>query len=115
VIEISQPLENLDWIPRPRLLALHRLGVDKVEDLLTHFPRRYEDRQQVPDFPAEESEKPMCVCGEVVKDRRDGVESASGLPLVQSTLRPENDRDWPSDRGLRKAASAGKAHLHGSP
>ena len=67
MIEISQPLENLDWIPRPRLLALHRLGVDKVEDLLTHFPRRYEDRQQFPDFPAEESEKPMCLCGEVVK------------------------------------------------
>jgi ATP-dependent DNA helicase RecG len=67
VIEFSQALAELDWIPRPRLLALHRLGVDTVEDLLTHFPRRYEDRHEFPDFPADESETPMCLCGVVVK------------------------------------------------
>jgi ATP-dependent DNA helicase RecG len=67
VIEISQSLADLAWIPRPRVLALHRLGIDTAEDLLTHFPRRYEDRQQFPDFPSEESDKPICLCGEVVK------------------------------------------------
>ena len=69
MIEISQPIAELEWIPRPRVLALHRLGVETVGDLLTHFPRRYEDRHQFPDFPAEESDKPMCLCGEVTKTR----------------------------------------------
>lgn len=64
---ISQSLEELDWIPRPRLLALRRLGIEKVEDLLTHFPRRHEDRTEFPHFPREESEIPVCLCGEVTK------------------------------------------------
>jgi ATP-dependent DNA helicase RecG len=64
---LSRPLEELNWIPRPRLLALRRLGIETVEDLLTHFPRRHEDRHQFPHFPREESDVPICLCGEVVK------------------------------------------------
>jgi len=66
-MEISQPLVELDWIPRPRSLALHRLRIETVEDLLTHFPRRHEDRHQFPEFPREESDFPICLCGEVTK------------------------------------------------
>jgi len=64
---ISQPLEEFSWIPRPRLLALRRLGIETVEDLLTHFPRRHEDRTEFPHFPREESDVPICLCGEVIK------------------------------------------------
>ncbi len=66
-MEISQPLEELDWIPRPKILALRRLGITTAEDLLTHFPRRHEDRHQFPQFPREESETPICLSGEVIK------------------------------------------------
>jgi ATP-dependent DNA helicase RecG len=66
-MEVSQPLEELDWIPRPKILALRRLGITTVEDLLTHFPRRHEDRHQFPRFPREESDTPICLCGEVIK------------------------------------------------
>jgi ATP-dependent DNA helicase RecG len=64
---LSMTLEELGWIPRPRLLALRRLGIETVEHLLTHFPRRHEDRTEFPNFPREESETPICLCGEVVK------------------------------------------------
>ena len=66
-MEISQPLSEIEWIPRPRLTALRRLGIERVEDLLTHFPRRHEDRHEFPGFPREESDVPVCLCGEVVK------------------------------------------------
>ncbi len=66
-IAISQSLDQLEWIPRPKLLALRRLGIERVEDLLTHYPRRHEDRHQFPHFPREESDTPICLCGEVVK------------------------------------------------
>jgi ATP-dependent DNA helicase RecG len=66
-IAISLSLEELNWIPRPKLLALRRLGIETVEDLLTHFPRRHEDRTEFPQFPREESDVPICLCGEVVK------------------------------------------------
>jgi ATP-dependent DNA helicase RecG len=66
-IAFSQSLEELNWIPRPKILALRRLGIEAVEDLLTHFPRRHEDRTEFPKFPREESDVPICLCGEVVK------------------------------------------------
>src|SRR5262245_4611134 len=64
---ISTKLEDLSWIPRPRLLALRRLGIETTEDLLTHFPRRHEDRTEFPQFPREETDTPVCLCGEVIK------------------------------------------------
>jgi len=66
-MEISQHLEELDWIPRPKILALRRLGIATAEDLLTHFPRRHEDRHQFPEFPCDESDVPICLSGEVIK------------------------------------------------
>jgi len=62
-----QPLDELSWISRPRLLALRRLGMETVEDLLTHFPRRHEDRTEFPTFPRDESDISICLCGEVIK------------------------------------------------
>jgi REP element-mobilizing transposase RayT len=67
VTNVSTKLEDLSWIPRPRLLALRRLGIETTEDLLTHFPRRHEDRTEFPHFPREETDGPMCLCGEVTK------------------------------------------------
>ena len=64
---ISTKLEDSSWIPRPRLLALRRLGIETTEDLLTHFPRRHEDRTEFPQFPREETNTPVCLCGEVIK------------------------------------------------
>src|SRR5438067_3938434 len=66
-MEVSQPLEKLDWIPRPKILALRRLGITTAEQLLTHFPRRHEDRSVFPSFPREESDTPVCLSGDVVK------------------------------------------------
>src|SRR3954449_7680953 len=67
MISVSTKLEDLSWIPRPRLLALRRLDIETTEDLLTHFPRRHEDRTEFPEFPREESDVPICLCGEVIK------------------------------------------------
>jgi RecG-like helicase/REP element-mobilizing transposase RayT len=64
---VATKLEDLTWIPRPRLLALRRLGIETTEDLLTHYPRRHEDRTEFPQFPREETEAPICLCGEVTK------------------------------------------------
>jgi ATP-dependent DNA helicase RecG len=69
MIQLLQPLAELEWIPRPKLTALRRLGIETVEDLLTHYPRRYENRSEFAGFPREESDNPILLCGEVVKTR----------------------------------------------
>ncbi|MDP9100138.1 MAG: DEAD/DEAH box helicase [Verrucomicrobiota bacterium] len=69
MIQYSQSLNELEWIPRPKLAALRRLEIETVEDFLTHYPRRYEDRTHFAPFPREESETPILLCGEVGKTR----------------------------------------------
>jgi RecG-like helicase/REP element-mobilizing transposase RayT len=88
MIQFSQPLAELDWIPRPRLTALRRLEIETVEDLLTHFPRRYEDRTKFAEFPHEESEAPILLCGEVVKTRL--VRFGGWKKIFEATLEETN-------------------------
>lgn len=66
-MELSTPLKTLEWLAPPRLRQLERVGLLTVEDLLTHFPKRYEDRNQFDRFPQGETEHPVCVCGLVKK------------------------------------------------
>ena len=68
-MDLDTTLEELSWIPRPRILALHRLGIACVRDLLTHYPRRYENRVEFPSFPRDQTVDPVCLCGDVVKTR----------------------------------------------
>jgi len=88
MIPLWQPLAELDWIPRPRLTALRRLEIETVEDLLTHFPRRYEDRSQFAPFPHEESEVPILLCGEVVNTRL--VRFGGWKKIFEATLQDAN-------------------------
>jgi RecG-like helicase/REP element-mobilizing transposase RayT len=68
-MDLDISLEELSWIPRPRILALRRLELETVGDLLTHYPRRHEDRREFRGFPREETIAPVCLCGEVAKTR----------------------------------------------
>jgi RecG-like helicase/REP element-mobilizing transposase RayT len=88
MIKYSQPLEELDWIPRPKLTALRRLEIGTVEDLLTHYPRRYEDRTRFVPFPHEESDIPILLCGEVVKTRL--VRFGGWKKIFEATLEESN-------------------------
>jgi len=60
-------LETLEWVPRQRQAPLRRLGLNTLEDLLRHFPKRYEDRRKFDRFPDQPSETPLCLCGIVKK------------------------------------------------
>jgi ATP-dependent DNA helicase RecG len=66
-MELATRLEDCEWVPRARLTPLRRLGIETVEDLLTHYPRRHEDRREFAHFPREENDTPVCICGEVTK------------------------------------------------
>ncbi len=77
-------LGEVDWIPRPRLTQLHRLGIETIGQLLAHYPRRYEDRREFARFPREESEQPICLCGEVTKTRL--LRFGRGKKIFEATL-----------------------------
>ncbi len=66
-VNLDTPLTELEWIAPPRLRQLDRFGLATVGALLTHFPKRYEDRTQFDRFPTGDTEEPVCVCGVVKK------------------------------------------------
>lgn len=56
-------LHDLAWIPAQRLRLLERFEFQTAGDLLSHFPRRWEDRTRFDRFPHAESDTAVCVCG----------------------------------------------------
>ena len=66
-MNFDTPLTALEWIPPQRQRQLERFGLATVGALLTHFPKRYEDRTQFDRFPTGDSSEPVCVCGIVKK------------------------------------------------
>ena len=64
--DLSQSVADLPGLGPVRAKALERLGLVTVNDLLNHYPRRYEDRRQFEHFPNAANDKPVCVCGIVV-------------------------------------------------
>ena len=81
-------LDEFEWIPRPRRTQLRRLGLETVGDLLTHYPRRHEDRRAFGEFPREESEQPICLCGEVTGTRLNRF--GRGKKVFEVTLQESN-------------------------
>ena len=65
-LTVSQPLADVPGLGPARLKALQRLDLTTVGDLLTHYPRRYEDRRHFEHFPTAATDTPVCVCGVVV-------------------------------------------------
>ena len=81
-------LGEIKWIPHPRSTQLRRLGLETVGDLLTHYPRRHEDRRAFGEFPREESEQPICLCGEVTRTRLNRF--GRGKKIFEVTLQESN-------------------------
>ncbi len=66
-MNLDTPVTDLDWIPAARRRALERIGISTLGALLTHYPRRYEDRTRFERFPSSEGTAPVCLCGVVRK------------------------------------------------
>ncbi|HEY8901652.1 MAG TPA: ATP-dependent DNA helicase RecG [Chthoniobacterales bacterium] len=66
-ISPDTPLNKLDWIPPKRAASLRKLGLRTLGDLVLHYPRRHEDRRHFAPFPDAAGEKPVLLCGTVVK------------------------------------------------
>lgn len=64
---LNQPLSAFTHIGATKAKLFEKLGIFTVEDLLTHFPTRYEDRRQFPRFPTEASDEATCVRGIVLR------------------------------------------------
>ncbi len=62
-MNLETALSKIDWLPPQRARQLERFGLRTVEDLLSHFPKRYENRTQFDRFPDGETAEPVCVCG----------------------------------------------------
>ncbi len=66
-VTLETALSEIDWLPPQRVRQLDRFGLRTVGDLLTHFPKRHEDRTRFDRFPDGETPDPVCICGLVKK------------------------------------------------
>jgi ATP-dependent DNA helicase RecG len=69
IVNVDASVRELDWLSAQRVRQLERVGLGTIGSLLTHFPRRYEDRRRFDRFPSTETSEPVCVRG-IVKTTR---------------------------------------------
>ncbi len=119
---LSQPLREISWLPPQRARQFERFGIVSVEDLLTHYPKRYEDRRTFDHFPRSESEQPVCVCGTVlgiaVKRLRGGrtMVEVTLEEQVATALSPRLICRWFNVHHVQKMIAAGhKLIVFGKP
>ncbi len=68
-LDPATPLTTLDWITRKQSTSLTKLGLLTLSDLVTHYPRRHENRSRFSPFPDGGSETPVLLRGTLVKAR----------------------------------------------
>ena len=62
-VTLGTGLAELEMLPARAQKMLQKAGFQRVEDLLTHFPRRYEDRRRFDGFPHAETAEAVCLHG----------------------------------------------------
>lgn len=60
-------LQALEWLTPARVRQFEKFGLSTIGELLTHFPRRHEDRLRFDSFPREPGDRAVCVYGVVTK------------------------------------------------
>ena len=81
-LEERTPLTQLPGIGPAKGRALARLGLERLGDLLEHFPQRYEDRRQCWTIRQAPLEQPCCVSALVAESPR-LARIRKGLELVK--------------------------------
>ncbi len=95
----DSPIRELSWIGSQRLRQLARAKIETAGDLLSHFPRRWEDRTRFDRFPQHESDTPVCVCGRV-QDAR-SLRLRGGARSFEATLLEEASHALSGQLSLR--------------
>ena len=79
----NTPITDLPGVGAARARALARLGIATAGDLLTHYPRDYEDRTLVSAISQAPPDQPVCVCALVAESPRLS-RIRKGLELVKA-------------------------------
>ncbi len=65
----TTPLADLAWITKKQRTSLTKLGLDTLADLVTHYPRRHEDRRHFVPYPDGDSADSVLLSGTIVQAR----------------------------------------------
>ncbi len=65
----TTPLSDAPFITRKQATSLRKVGLETLADLVTHYPRRHEDRRHFAPYPDGESVDPVLLSGTLVSAR----------------------------------------------
>ena len=121
-MNLETALADLEWLPPQRVRQLDRFGLRTVGDLLTHFPKRHEDRTRFDRFPDGETSEPVCICGLVKRTsvrRIRGYQKMFDVLLEEETphaLSPPLVCRWFNAHWVEKAVANGqRLVVYGKP
>lgn len=87
-LSLETPITALGGLPPKSEEKLLKLGLGTVEDVLMHFPRRYEDRRMTGYFPSAPAEEPVCIIGLVTKTSHKYLRNRRGGSMFEAVIGP---------------------------
>ncbi len=87
-MELFSPVTVLPGVGRARAELLRNLGIETLYDLLTYFPRAYEDRTRLVSIASLEADQPACFRAMVIRGPRTS-HIRKGLDLTKLTVADE--------------------------
>lgn len=66
MLTIETPIQYLKGVGEKRATQLHKLDIHTVGDLLSHFPRQYEDWSTITPIASAPRDTPCCICATAV-------------------------------------------------
>ncbi len=116
-MKFTAPVSELP-VQKTVATRLQKLGIEKVSDLLFHFPARYEDRSNLIAIKDVALNKPCCIQGTIteLQSRRT---PQKGLPLVEALVQDDTATItviWFGQKHIAKRlAKGGTVSLFGTP
>jgi ATP-dependent DNA helicase RecG len=87
-VYLETPITALGGLPPKSEDKLLKLGLGTVENILTHYPRRWEDRRMAGFFPTAAAEEPVCLIAQVTKTSHKYLRNRRGQSMFEAALGP---------------------------
>ncbi|MFT5469163.1 MAG: ATP-dependent DNA helicase RecG [Verrucomicrobiales bacterium] len=84
-------IADLPGVPARQLKGLDNLAISTIRDLLSHYPRRYEDRREFDAWPTGPLDKAVCIHGEVTDVGMKRFGSGRNQGYFEASLEPVID------------------------
>jgi ATP-dependent DNA helicase RecG len=113
VMDLKQNIQYVKGVGPARVELLHKLGINSLEDIITYFPREYEDRSKLKKI-AELKDGDEATFSAIITSRVSEIRIRKGMTIYKLIVRDETGGivlTWFNQSYIKNSFTVGKEYL----